>query len=69
MPVSDPYFITSDPAGPDSQARHLMIREAAYFLAQHRGFLPGLELEDWLQAEKDIDAALAAAQRNGPRDI
>jgi len=32
----------------------LMIEEAAYYLAEKRGFAPGHELEDWLQAEAQI---------------
>lgn len=32
----------------------LMIREAAYYLAEKRGFAPGHELEDWLEAEKQV---------------
>ena len=32
----------------------LMIEEAAYYLAEKRGFTPGHELEDWLQAEEQI---------------
>lgn len=32
----------------------LMIEEAAYFLAEKRGFAPGYELQDWLQAEAHI---------------
>lgn len=35
----------------DTAQRHAMIAEAAYFRAQRRGFEPGHELEDWLQAE------------------
>lgn len=38
--------------------RHDMIAEAAYFLAQARGFLPGNDLEDWLTAEREVDALL-----------
>jgi Protein of unknown function (DUF2934) len=62
MPVSDPYFIVVEPAGADSGTRHAMIRDAAYFLAQRRGFAPGHDLEDWLRAEREVDAALAAAR-------
>ena len=32
----------------------LMIEEAAYYLAEKRGFEPGHEVEDWLQAETQI---------------
>lgn len=37
------------------RVRECMIREAAYFKAQQRGFAPGRELEDWLAAEREID--------------
>ena len=36
-----------------------MISEAAYYLAQKRGFAPGLELSDWLHAEREIEAQLS----------
>jgi len=39
-----------------------MISEAAYYLAERRGFVPGLEGEDWRQAEKDVLARLRASQ-------
>lgn len=43
------------------EERRAMIAEAAYFRAQARGFEPGREIEDWLAAEKEIDAALLEA--------
>jgi hypothetical protein len=39
-----------------------MISEAAYFMAEHRGFESGLELQDWLFAENRIDAAIACGE-------
>ena len=33
-----------------------MVAMAAYFLAQQRGFVPGHELDDWLEAERRIGA-------------
>jgi hypothetical protein len=33
------------------------VAEAAYFLAQRRGFEPGRELEDWVAAEAQIVSA------------
>jgi hypothetical protein len=36
--------------------RGRMIAEAAYYRAQKRGFAPGADLEDWLAAEREIDA-------------
>lgn len=38
--------------------RQCMIAEAAYYRAQARGFVPGCEVEDWLQAEAEIDHGL-----------
>ena len=31
-----------------------LIATAAYYRAEHRGFMPGSELEDWLQAEQQV---------------
>lgn len=40
----------------EAQDREGRIAERAYWHAAQRGFEPGHELEDWLQAEKEIDA-------------
>lgn len=37
------------------------IEEAAYYRAKQRGFAPGYELEDWIQAESEV------MRRNGMR--
>jgi hypothetical protein len=39
------------------EERKRRIREAAYFKAERRGFPPGHALDDWLEAEQDVDAA------------
>lgn len=39
-----------DLAGP----QHDQIAQAAYFIAQSRGFAPGADLDDWLAAEQQI---------------
>jgi hypothetical protein len=31
-----------------------MIATAAYYLAERRGFAPGRELDDWLEAESSL---------------
>ena len=41
--------------------RARMIEEAAYYLAERRGFAPGHEQQDWLEAEREIDAALESS--------
>jgi Protein of unknown function (DUF2934) len=43
-----------------AEMRRMMIAEAAYYIAAQRGFGDGHALEDWLLAEQQIDAALAA---------
>ena len=35
-----------------------MIATAAYYLAERRNFAPGHELEDWIEAEKQIKTLL-----------
>lgn len=50
------------PAGVDESARaelDRMIGEAAYYIAEQRGFEPGHELDDWLAAEAQIHDQLA----------
>ena len=42
-----------------AQIRRAMIAEAAYYIAEQRGFGDGREVEDWLIAERQIDAVLA----------
>ena len=40
-----------------AEQREQRIREAAYLRAERRGFEPGHELEDWLDAEQEVDRA------------
>lgn len=47
------------PEAGENRARK--IAEAAYYHAEKRGFAPGAELEDWLAAEREIDALADAA--------
>jgi hypothetical protein len=44
-----------------------VVAERAYFLALHRGFAPGHELDDWLAAEREVAAMLAAAEPRARR--
>jgi len=41
--------------------RYRMIAEAAYHRARMRGFAAGGEVQDWLEAEAEIDARLREA--------
>ena len=42
----------------DPESRRSMIAEAAYFCAEKRGFAPGGELQDWLDAVAQLKAVL-----------
>jgi len=39
----------------DPDMRHRMISEAAYYLYSQRGYADGYDLDDWLQAEAQVD--------------
>ena len=53
----DPYRLDIPRSAVDklltSDDRHKWIAEAAYFIAERRGFAPGHELSDWLAAEAE----------------
>ena len=42
------------------EERHTLIAESAYLRAERRGFAPGHETDDWLEAEAEVDALLRA---------
>jgi Protein of unknown function (DUF2934) len=42
----------------DVHRRQAMIAEAAYYRAEARSFDPGHELDDWLDAEREVDRLL-----------
>jgi hypothetical protein len=46
------------PPGNRPQERHRRICERAYYKALQRGFAPGSELRDWLEAESEVDSGL-----------
>ena len=49
---------TSDTARYNSDLQ-AMIAEAAYFKSEKRGFMPGFEITDWLDAERELAATMA----------
>jgi len=55
-PVVEPQA-TTKPGGAD---RAELVRMAAYFRAERRGFAPGYEVEDWLAAEAEV------TEKHGP---
>ncbi len=42
------------------EERYRMIAEVAYFIAEQRGFQGDMALDDWLQAEAEVAARVAA---------
>jgi hypothetical protein len=46
--------------------RYRRIAEAAYFHSERRGFAPGCELDDWLVAEREVDAGDARQRTKSP---
>jgi hypothetical protein len=54
------------PHSPEARARaerERRVRELAYTIAEEHGFTPGRELDDWLEAERRVDAEERAAPR------
>lgn len=51
-------YITREGTDFEPDTRLAMIAEAAYYLAEQRGFDPGHEIQDWLDAEAAIDAVI-----------
>jgi Protein of unknown function (DUF2934) len=43
-----------------AEIRQTMIAQAAYYIAERRGFESGHDVEDWLLAEKQVDVTLSA---------
>lgn len=44
---------------PSPEEVRKLISEAAYYRAKQRGFAPGHELEDWVQAEVEVRQRLS----------
>jgi Protein of unknown function (DUF2934) len=55
--------MSDESAWPSAEEIYRMIREAAYLKAEARNFAPGVELNDWLEAEKEVLESLR--QRKG----
>ena len=47
---------------PSAQEIYEMIAQSAYYRAQKRGFAPGLEAEDWREAEAEVMERLRAGR-------
>ena len=47
--------------GISAQERELLVARAAYFRAEKRGFAPGGELQDWVDAEAEVLRLIGSA--------
>ena len=47
------------PSAIDPALRYQMIETAAYYIAEKHGFDPRKSIEDWAQAEREIDRKLS----------
>lgn len=56
-------------AKPSSAEREEMVRTAAYYRAERRGFAPGYEWEDWLAAEAEVSALAGPQPGSKPRKV
>jgi len=54
------------PTPPGDPARRAWIAIAAYYRAERRGFAPGREIEDWLEAEREVDRGTTAGASSSP---
>ena len=54
-------------AAPSAAEREELVRTAAYFRAERRGFAPGYEWEDWLAAEAEVGTPAGTEPAPKPR--
>ncbi|MCG8018344.1 MAG: DUF2934 domain-containing protein [Candidatus Thiodiazotropha sp. 'RUGA'] len=56
--------LESRPNPIDPSLRYQMIETAAYYIAEKHGFDPRKSVEDWAQAEQEIDSMLNEEEQN-----
>jgi hypothetical protein len=56
----------SDAAEITLEERHHLVSEAAYYRSERRSFVPGYELDDWLNAETEIETMLSKSCADNP---
>jgi hypothetical protein len=60
-----PEVVSTTPSFVSPDVRHQMIAFSAYLRAERRGFYPGGEVQDWLEAENEVDALLGYGRIRG----
>jgi DUF2934 family protein len=64
-PDPDPPFVEGAQDAVDPDLRQRMISEAAYHRFAERGYADGYDVDDWLQAEAEVDQLLLAPRPQG----
>lgn len=69
-PAQQPRELRQDQAqqeqrGGAQRSREDRVREAAYAAAERRGFAPGREVDDWLEAEQQVGDGATGGARQG----
>jgi hypothetical protein len=59
---NDPSPFTRPTLPVDSSAYRELVAIAAYYRAQRRGFQPGGEVEDWLEAEREVATRISESR-------
>jgi Protein of unknown function (DUF2934) len=69
MPISNPALALSVLSNIPPTVLEHMIAEAAYYKAEKRGFNPGNDINDWLEAKKEIIAKICGNKPNANRRV
>ena len=58
LPTNESPSPSTSPPPLSAEEIYRLIQEAAYFKAEARQFAPGVELQDWLEAEEEVKRRL-----------
>jgi hypothetical protein len=61
-PKTPKKTVSPVPVSITPEERHGMICNAAYYLAERRGFIGGDPFQDWVEGEKEVDRLLGISQ-------
>ena len=59
--TGDSRSCAAAPPSISAEERRNLIARVAYFRAEKRGFSPGCELQDWVEAEREVSKLIGGA--------